>query len=120
MITPGHTSGESLHVLSALEHPNGSWHTDVEGTRASISAAISLLLRLVGRDPDAARSRDHALLSVLVERVSGASHAPCSPPGSSLAFTGARLPPASPRAVERHPYRAAASRRLAPRKFRPK
>ncbi len=68
VITPGHTSGEPLHVLSALEHPNGSWHTDMEGTRASISAAISLLLRLVGRDPDAARSRDHALLSVLVER----------------------------------------------------
>lgn len=68
VITPGHTSGEPLHVLSALEQPNGSWHTDREGTRASVSAAISLLLRLVGRDPDAARSRDHALLSVLVER----------------------------------------------------
>lgn len=68
VITPGHTAGEPLHVLSALEQPNGSWHTDREGTRASISAAISLLLRLVGRDPDAARSRDHALLSVLVER----------------------------------------------------
>lgn len=71
VITPGHTSGEPLHVLSALEQPNGSWHTDPEGTRASISAAISLLLRLVGRDPDAARSRDHALLSVLVERRMG-------------------------------------------------
>ncbi len=68
VITPGHTSGEPLHVLSALEQPNGSWHIDREGTRASVSAAISLLLRLVGRDPDAARSRDHALLSVLVER----------------------------------------------------
>lgn len=68
VITPGHTAGEPLHVLSALEQPNGSWHTDREGTRASISAAISLLLRLVGREPDAARSRDHALLSVLVER----------------------------------------------------
>lgn len=68
VITPGHTAGESLHVLSALEQPNGGWHTDREGTRASVSAAISLLLRLIGRDPDAARSRDHALLSVFVER----------------------------------------------------
>lgn len=68
VITPGHTSGEPLHVLSALEHPNGNWHDDKEGSRASISAAISLVLRLIGRDADAARSRDHALLSVLVER----------------------------------------------------
>jgi hypothetical protein len=68
VITPGHNSGESLHVLSALEQPGGSWHTDRDGTRASVSAAISLLLRLIGRDPDAARSREHALLSVFVER----------------------------------------------------
>lgn len=68
VITPGHTSGEPLHVLSALEQPSDSWQTDREGARASISAAISLLLRLIGRDPDAARSRDHALLSVFVER----------------------------------------------------
>ncbi len=68
VITPGHTSGEPLHVLSALEHPTDTWHSDREGTRASISAAISLLLRLIGKDPDAARSREHALLSVFVER----------------------------------------------------
>lgn len=68
LITPGHTSGEPLHVLSALEHPADAWTRDPETARASISAAISLVLRLVGRDPDAARSRDHALLSVLVER----------------------------------------------------
>ena len=68
VITPGHTAGEPLHVLSALEHPTDSWHTDREGTRASISAAVSLLLRLIGKEPDAARSREHALLSVFVER----------------------------------------------------
>ncbi len=55
-------------MLSALEHPAESWQRDPEGARASISAAITLVLRLIGRDPDAARSRDHALLSVLVER----------------------------------------------------
>jgi hypothetical protein len=68
LITPGHTAGEPLHVLSALEHPAQMWQRDPESARSSISAAISLVLRLIGRDPDAARSRDHALLSVLVER----------------------------------------------------
>jgi hypothetical protein len=33
--------------------------------RASLGAAVSLVLRLLGRDPDPARSKDHALLSVL-------------------------------------------------------
>ena len=37
-------------------------------SRAMLSAAISLVLRLTGRDGDPARSREHALLSVLAER----------------------------------------------------
>jgi hypothetical protein len=36
--------------------------------RIDPSAAVSLLLRLLGRDPDPAKSRDHVLLSVLAER----------------------------------------------------
>ena len=33
--------------------------------RAALSAAISLVLRLLGRDPDPAKSREHVLLSLL-------------------------------------------------------
>lgn len=44
------------------------WDTDPEGPRTSLSAAVSLILRLLGRDPDPARSPEHALLSVLAER----------------------------------------------------
>jgi hypothetical protein len=33
-----------------------------------VSAAISLVLRLLGKDPDPAKSREHVLLSVLAER----------------------------------------------------
>ena len=33
-----------------------------------MSAAISLVLRLLGKDPDPAKSREHVLLSVLAER----------------------------------------------------
>ncbi len=67
VITPGSTGGESLHVLSSLERRSPRWDHDPESARASLSAALSLVLRLVGRDPDPARSREHVLLSVLAE-----------------------------------------------------
>jgi hypothetical protein len=66
IITPGSDAGESLHLLSSLEQPKGNWHADPAAAEASISAAVSLLLRLLKRDPDAATSRDHVLLSLLV------------------------------------------------------
>jgi len=68
VITPGTTAGESLHVLSPLERPSPLWQTDVEAARESLGASISLLLRLIGRDSDPVRSRDHVVLSVLAER----------------------------------------------------
>jgi hypothetical protein len=68
VITPGSSAGEPLHVLSSLEHPVSNWATDPDAARASLSAAVSLVLRLLGRDADPASSRDHVLLSVLAER----------------------------------------------------
>ena len=68
VITPGSAAGEALHVLSSLERRSPRWDTDIDLARASLSAAISLVLRLVGRDADPARSREHVLLSVLAER----------------------------------------------------
>jgi hypothetical protein len=88
VLTPGTRAGEPLHVLSALEQPSRSgvpgvegsssagssaspsnaWETDEEAARESLSAAISLLLRLVGRDPDPTKSRDHVVLSIFAER----------------------------------------------------
>jgi hypothetical protein len=83
VLTPGTRAGEPLHVLSALEQPpksdapgvggSGSgapsgWETDEEAARESLSAAISLMLRLVGRDPDPTKSRDHVVLSIFAER----------------------------------------------------
>lgn len=68
IITPGGDGGESLHMLSALEQPQGRWQADPLSARASLSAALSLVLRLLRRDPDAATSRDHVLLSLLAER----------------------------------------------------
>ena len=67
VVTPGATAGEMLHVLSSLERRSSRWDTDVESARAALSAAVSLVLRLLGRDPDPAKSREHVLLSVLAE-----------------------------------------------------
>jgi DNA helicase HerA-like ATPase len=54
VITPGSSAGEQLHVLSSLERRSGRWDADPESARAALSAAVSLLLRLLGRDPDPA------------------------------------------------------------------
>ncbi|MFO0556744.1 MAG: helicase HerA-like domain-containing protein [Polyangiales bacterium] len=68
LLTPGTTAGEPVHLLSSLERRSPLWDSDEEAARESLSSAVSLLLRLVGRDADPARSREHVLLSVLAER----------------------------------------------------
>ncbi|AUX43948.1 hypothetical protein SOCE26_054040 [Sorangium cellulosum] len=68
LLTPGTTAGEPIHVLSALETRSPLWDEDEEAAREALSASLSLLLRLVGRDPDPARSREHVLLAHLAER----------------------------------------------------
>jgi hypothetical protein len=68
VLTPGSSAGELVHVLSSLEHRSPRWDTDPDSARQALSAAISLVLRLLGRDPDPASSREHVLLSVLAER----------------------------------------------------
>ncbi len=68
VLTPGTQAGEPVNVLSSLELPSPLWRTDPETAREALSASISLLLRLIGRDPDPTRSRDHVVLSIFAER----------------------------------------------------
>jgi hypothetical protein len=68
VLTPGSGGGEPLHVLSGLERRSPRWDSSPDAARAALSAAISLVLRLVGKCPDPAKSREHVLLSVLAER----------------------------------------------------
>jgi hypothetical protein len=68
VLTPGSSAGEPLDLLSALEQPLPLWKTDVEGAREALGASVSLLLRLMGRDADPIRSRDHVVLSLMAER----------------------------------------------------
>jgi len=68
VLTPGGSAGEPLHMLSSLERRSPRWDTDAEAARNALTAAVSLVLRLLGREPDPAKSREHVLLSVLAER----------------------------------------------------
>jgi hypothetical protein len=68
LFTPGSDAGESLHLLSALELPNARWTSHPHEAREALAAAISMVLRVLDRDDDPARSREHVLLSVLAER----------------------------------------------------
>jgi hypothetical protein len=67
VVTPGSDAGESLHVLSGLERRSPRWDHDVEGARATLGAVISMVLRLIGREGDPGKSREHAFLSALAE-----------------------------------------------------
>jgi hypothetical protein len=68
VLTPGATAGEPLHMLSSLERRSPRWDADPEAARDALAAAVSLVLRLLGRESDPAKSREHVLLSVLAER----------------------------------------------------
>ncbi|MBL8679268.1 MAG: ATP-binding protein [Myxococcales bacterium] len=68
IFTPGSDAGESLHLLSSLEQPSDRWNTALTEARNALSAAVSLVLRVMGRDDDPARSREHVLLSLLAEQ----------------------------------------------------
>jgi hypothetical protein len=77
VITPGSEAGEPLHLLSALERRSSRWDHDLDGARANLSAAVSLVLQLIGRSGDPGRSREHAFLCVLAEaRLLRGHHAP--------------------------------------------
>jgi hypothetical protein len=68
VITPGTSAAEPLHVLSSLETPSTLWSLDDEAARESLSASLSLLLRMIDHEADPAKSREHVLLALLAER----------------------------------------------------
>jgi hypothetical protein len=65
VLTPGGTAGEPLHMLSSIERRSPRWDSDPESARAALSAAVSLVLRLLGREPDAANLESPCQLSGL-------------------------------------------------------
>lgn len=66
--SPGSSSGLPVNILSSFEAPQMDWQENSEMLRERISSTITALLGLVGMtDVDPLRSREHILLSNLVE-----------------------------------------------------
>ncbi|MBA3346993.1 MAG: ATP-binding protein, partial [Actinobacteria bacterium] len=65
--TPGSSAGVPLNLIGSLEAPPLSWDTAAETLRDEIEGTVSSLLGLVGIAADPLASREHVLLSNLVE-----------------------------------------------------
>lgn len=66
--TPGSTSGMPVNVMSSFALPELPWAQNAEVLRERISSMVTGLLALIGmKDVDPLRSREHILLSHLLE-----------------------------------------------------
>ena len=66
--TPGSSSGIPVSILASFEAPQLDWDKNEEALRDRISDTITAILTLVGmEDIDPLRSREHILLSNIVE-----------------------------------------------------
>ena len=67
ILTPGSTAGTPLDLVGDLSPPEGSWEEEGETIRDEIEGLVSGLLVMVGVEADPLTSREHILLSNLVE-----------------------------------------------------
>ncbi|MCP3973756.1 MAG: ATP-binding protein [bacterium] len=65
--TPGSSAGEGVNIVGSLAVPELSWEDDAETLRDEIQGFVSGLLGLAGEDVDPISSRQHILLSNLIE-----------------------------------------------------
>jgi hypothetical protein len=65
--TPGSRSGRPLAMLGSLEAPSPEVLADPEARRERIESLVSGILALVGIDAEPGKSRDHVLLSTIIE-----------------------------------------------------
>jgi Helicase HerA, central domain len=65
--TPGSSSGRQVSILHTFKAPTLSWESDSELLRDKIGSVVSALLGLVGVEADPVRSREHILLSNILE-----------------------------------------------------
>lgn len=66
--TPGSSAGRPLRVLKSLAAPPPALRGDSDAHRERIQASVSGLLALLGVDPDPIKSREHILISNVVDR----------------------------------------------------
>ena len=65
--TPGSEAGLPVSIISSFNMPALDWDTEDEALRERIQGTVSALLGLAGIDADPVRSREHILLSTLIE-----------------------------------------------------
>jgi hypothetical protein len=65
--TPGSEAGLPLNIVGSLRVPALSWENDAETLRDEIEGTVTSLLGLVGVQADPLSSREHVLLSNLIE-----------------------------------------------------
>ena len=65
--TPGSNAGQPISLLKSFAAPPQALVDDADGFRERISAAVSGLLALIGVEADPVRSREHILLSTLLD-----------------------------------------------------
>lgn len=68
LYTPGSNAGTPLSILRSLDAPPAAVLEDDEALRDRIQSSVSGLLGLLGVDADPIQSREHILLSTLVDR----------------------------------------------------
>ncbi|GMU69440.1 MAG: hypothetical protein AMXMBFR37_17720 [Steroidobacteraceae bacterium] len=66
--TPGAGTGLPLSVLRSLDAPPAALRADATALRERVAGVVGGLLSLVGRDADPLQSREHILLSNLIEQ----------------------------------------------------
>ncbi|MHB1356305.1 MAG: helicase HerA domain-containing protein [Anaerolineae bacterium] len=65
--TPGSKSGLPVNVLRSFQAPQLKWDDEEDALRELIAAIVSALLGLLGVEADPLRSREHILLSNILE-----------------------------------------------------
>ena len=65
--TPGSEAGLPVSILASFKAPSLDWDTETEILRDRIQGTVSALLGLVGIEADPVRSREHILLSSILE-----------------------------------------------------
>jgi hypothetical protein len=66
--TPGSSTGIPVSIMASFEAPDMPWDENEEVLREKIAATVTALLTLVGmKDIDPLRSREHILLSNIIE-----------------------------------------------------
>ena len=66
--TPGSRAGRPLAMLGSFTPPEKSQHVDAEAWRERIEALVSGILALAGIDAAPGTSRDHVLLSAIIDQ----------------------------------------------------